>query len=65
MSTQFDINKYFDTMKACLDLPVEKEWEVSVKFHIQNAKQMADICNETDINENSLELSNTFNPGAS
>ena len=62
--SRFDIDSYFDTMKACTELLIREEWEESVKVHIANAKKMVEICESADLDENSIDLSNTFNPGA-
>jgi hypothetical protein len=63
MKPQFDIDRYFELMKSITEIEVDKTWEASIKFHILNAKNMAEICESAELEPDTIDFSNTFNPG--
>ena len=63
MTNNFDVDAYFELMKTVVDIPVQAEWEATVKMHLATAAKMAAIIEAAPIDANSLELANVFRPG--
>jgi len=57
MNRDFDVNKYFDTMKDVAGIPIEKSWVPEIKFHLTTAEKMAAIIASAPIDEDTIDLS--------
>ena len=59
----FEVDSYFDMMKAITQIPVASEWEGVVKNHLLTAAKMANIIEAAPIDINTIELANVFIAG--
>ena len=62
-SAAFNVDDYYELMKSVMNIDIKPEWEALVKAHLVTAERMAKIVEHAPIENDSLELSNTFKPG--
>lgn len=62
MSEEFSAEAYVRAMAPIARIKIEEEWMAVVVSHIDTAKKMADITGKLNIDEDSIDLANTYFP---
>lgn len=57
------LDDYYTIMNKLVGIDISDEWKANIKFHINNATKMAQVIENGPIDENTIDLSNTFHPG--
>jgi len=59
-ANDFDAKKYVKAVAPALGIEVQQEWQNSVLGHLTNAANMAAILDRLELDDNSIDLANTF-----
>ena len=63
LNTDIDFDQFLSMMLLESGIEIQQEWKESILSHVETAFKMAKIIYSAPISNQSLELSNTFQPG--